>query len=83
LTIQKLHALYVGCREQDDREASPTATIIDGQSVKSAEKGSLIHPHGHDRARKSRARSATFPHSRRTLGLLLHAIVHPAALIAV
>ena len=25
------HALYVGCREQDDREASPTAAIIDSQ----------------------------------------------------
>jgi transposase len=33
------HALYVECREQDEREASPTAAIIDSQSVKSAEKG--------------------------------------------
>jgi len=33
------HALYVKCREQDEREASPTACIIDSQSVKSAEKG--------------------------------------------
>jgi len=32
------HALYVKCREQDDCEASPTACIIDSQSVKSAEK---------------------------------------------
>jgi transposase len=39
-TIDRIHhALYVGCREQDDREASPTAAIIDSQSVKSAEKG--------------------------------------------
>jgi transposase len=35
------HALYVECREQDERESSPTATIIDSQSVKSAEKGGL------------------------------------------
>jgi len=33
------HALYVKCREQALREASPTAAIIDSQSVKSAEKG--------------------------------------------
>ncbi len=33
------HAHYVECREQAEREASPTAAIIDSQSVKSAEKG--------------------------------------------
>ncbi len=33
------HALYVQCREAAEREASPTACIIDSQSVKSAEKG--------------------------------------------
>src|SRR6516165_6107255 len=33
------HALYVACREQGEREASPTAAIVDSQSVKSAEKG--------------------------------------------
>lgn len=33
------HALYVQCREQIGREASPTAAIIDSQSVKGAEKG--------------------------------------------
>ena len=39
-TLDRIHhALYVRCREQDDREASPTAAIIDSQSVKSAEKG--------------------------------------------
>jgi transposase len=32
-------ALYVKCREQASREASPTAAVIDSQSVKSAEKG--------------------------------------------
>ena len=35
------HALYVKCREQTDREASPTAAIIDSQSVKGAGKGGL------------------------------------------
>ncbi len=39
-TLEKIHyPLYVKCREQDDSEASPTACIVDSQSVKSAEKG--------------------------------------------
>jgi hypothetical protein len=29
------HALYVKCREQDEREASPTACIVDSQSASS------------------------------------------------
>jgi transposase len=41
-TLDRLHhELYVKCREKADREASPTAGIIDSQSVKSAEKGGL------------------------------------------
>ena len=35
------HALFMRCREQAGREASPTACIIDSQSVKGAEKGGL------------------------------------------
>jgi transposase len=61
-TLDRMHhALYVECREQSEREASPTAAIIDSQSVKSAEKGGpgLIRM-GMMRARKSRARSVTF-----------------------
>ena len=39
-TLDRIHhALYVKCREQAGREASPTAAIIDSQSVKAAEKG--------------------------------------------
>ena len=39
-TLDRLHqALYIRCRELADREASPTAAVIDSQSVKSAEKG--------------------------------------------
>ena len=39
-TLDRIHhALYVECRERAEREASPTAAIIDSQSVKSAEKG--------------------------------------------
>jgi transposase len=41
-TLEKMHhALYVKCREQAEGEASPTACILDSQSVKSAEKGAL------------------------------------------
>jgi transposase len=36
-TIERTHhALYVRCREQAERKASPTTAIIDSQSVKSA-----------------------------------------------
>jgi transposase len=33
------HHLYVACREQVAKEASPTAAIIDSKTAKSAEKG--------------------------------------------
>ena len=55
------HALFMACREQGERDASPTAAIIDSQSVKSAEKGgrtsirTAMTP-----ARRSRARSAMY-----------------------
>src|SRR6202795_1644567 len=61
-TLERIHhALYEQCREREQREASPTAAIIDSQSVKSAEKGGrgLIRT-GTMRARRSRARSGTF-----------------------
>jgi putative transposase len=57
------HALYVECRDEAEREASPTAAIIDSQSVKSASK--LI---------KGKKRHILVD----TLGLLLHAIIHAA-----
>ncbi len=42
-TLGRLHhALYVQCREQAGRDASPTAAIIDSQSVKSAEKATVL-----------------------------------------
>jgi transposase len=61
-TLERIHhALYEQCREQDQREASPTAAIIDSQSVKSAEKGGPASIHmATMRERKSRARSGTF-----------------------
>jgi transposase len=46
-TLDRIHsALYVKCREEAGREASPTAAIIDSQSVKSAEKGALHQSDG-------------------------------------
>jgi transposase len=66
-TLDRLHhGLYVLCREQADRKASPTAAIIDSQSVKSAEKGGA----GSIRraltaARRSRAKSGTSSSTRR------------------
>ena len=67
------HALYVECRDKAEREASPTAAIIDSQSVKSAEKGGgCIDPHGFDAGKliKGKKRHILVD----TLGLLLHAI---------
>ena len=58
-TLQRIHhALYGQCREQAGREASPTAAVIDSQSVKSAEKGGpVLTRTAMMRARRSRARS--------------------------
>jgi len=66
-TLARLHhALYVRCREQASREASPTAAILDSQSVKSAEKGGreLIR-RASTAARRSTARSGTSSSIRR------------------
>jgi transposase len=61
-TLDRIHrALYVECREQGEREASPTAAIIDSQSVKSAEKGGPASIRmAMMRARRSKARNAIF-----------------------
>ena len=61
-TLERIHhALYVECREREDREASPSVAIIDSQSVKSAEKGGRASIRMATMPeRRSRARSATF-----------------------
>jgi transposase len=58
-TLERIHhALYVAVREREGREASPTAAIIDSQSVKAAPKGGLRSiPRAMTRARRSRAAS--------------------------
>jgi putative transposase len=83
-TLDRIHhALYVLCREQAGREASPTAAIIDSQSVKGAEKGGPASiPGATTRARRSKARSGTSCKKRHVLvdtqGLLMQAIIHAA-----
>jgi len=66
-TLDRIHdALYVKCREQAGRDASPTAAIIDSQSVKSAEKGGPRSTRQATmRAKRSRARSVTFSSTRK------------------
>ena len=66
-TLGRIHeALYVKSREAAAREASPTAAIIDSQSVKSAEKGGPASiRRATTRARRSMARSATSSSTRK------------------
>ncbi|WP_152981944.1 IS5 family transposase [Prosthecomicrobium hirschii] len=71
------HALYVKCREQAGREASPTAAIIDSQSVRGAEKGGpAIDPSGYDAGKKIKGKKRHILVDRQ--GFLMHAIVHAA-----
>jgi transposase len=60
-TLKRLHhALFVRVREQAGKDASPTAAIVDSQSVKGAEKGAPASTRrATTRARRSRARSGT------------------------
>ena len=75
-TLDRIHhALYLKCREKAAREASPTACIIDSQSVKS-EKGGLA-------STATASMPASFKGKKRhvlvdTQGLLLHGIVTAA-----
>ncbi len=61
-TLDRIHyALYVTCRQQAERNASPTAAVIDSQSVKSAEKGGRASTRmAMMRARRSRVKSGIF-----------------------
>ena len=60
-TLGRIHtALYMRCREQAERRPTPTACIIDSQSVKSAEKGGVcLIRSGLMRASESKGRNAT------------------------
>ena len=61
-TLMNIHdALYVACRDLAEREASPTACVIDSQSVKSAEKGGLDRSAGIRRGQENQRQEATCP----------------------
>ena len=59
-TLRRIHTvLYGQCRRQAERSASPTAGIIDSQSVKSTEKGGVaLIRRALTRASRSRGKSA-------------------------
>jgi transposase len=65
-TLERIHhSLYVAVREQEGREASPTAAIIDSQSAKTAQKGGpRSMRRAMMRARKSRVASGIFSSTR-------------------
>jgi len=60
-TLERIHHdLYRQVREQEGRDASPTAAIVDSQSVRSAEKGGPRRTRSATtRARRSKASSPT------------------------
>ncbi|MGJ0510120.1 MAG: IS5 family transposase [Methylocystis sp.] len=77
-TLDRIHhVLYVMCREAEGREASPTAAVIDSQSVKSAEKGGAASiPMAMNAGKKIKGKKRHILVD--TIGLLLHAVVHSA-----
>jgi putative transposase len=75
-TWPTLHALLVmAAREQAGREASPTAGIIDSQSVRTTEAGG---PRGYDAGKKVNGRKRHILVD--TLGLLLVVVIHAAGI---
>jgi transposase len=77
-TLDRMHhALYVECCKRGERHTRPTAAIIDSQSVKSAEKGgACIDPKGYDAGKRINGKKRHILVD--MLGLLLHAMIHPA-----
>ena len=76
-TVERIHhALYLAVREQEGREASPTAAIIDSQTQGCSKRGALLDPSGYDAGKKVKGRKRHILVD--TLGLLLSVVVHPA-----
>jgi transposase len=67
------HALVMLVREAEGREASPSACVIDSQSVKTTESGG---PRGYDAGKKTKGRKRHILTD--TLGLMIEALVHTA-----
>jgi putative transposase len=73
-TWERIHTtLRERVRQQSGRQSTPSAAILDSQSVKTTERGG---PHGYDGAKKLSGRKRHLLVD--TLGLVLGVVVHPA-----
>ncbi len=69
------HLMVMSARELEGREASPSAGVIDSQSVKTTESGGVC---GYDAGKKVKGRKRHIMTD--TLGLLLFAVIHSAGI---